>query len=520
MEVDCGAIQISDYLNARFSDDCTEEDDLLNRYEVRDEEGDLVRSGFGLDANGTYDVGVYTVTFISEDKCGNQTAPIEQSFEVRSCKLPTPYCLQGLSTTLTAMDTTGDGQADAEMVMLPASFFDAGSYHPCGYDVTVSFSSDVNDTIHTFFCSDTTDLQEIELWVTDEKGGQDYCITYLDVQDNDTIDLCGGLRPVDIAGRVYTETDAELADVSVELRSFETLIEMTDVDGLYEFAEMPQGGNYQVKPVKDNDYMNGVSTLDLVLIQRHILGLSPLESTYKMIAADINNDEKLTSSDLLSLRKMILGIEERFPNNTSWRFIDSGYEFVEDMNPWAGEIAEEYNITGLSEDMQINFMAVKTGDVDGNVNVSELSNSEIETRSTSAMLFELPNIEVEKGKEYEVEVRSVEDANIFGMQFTMALNGLEVEEIQQGMLDVSMENTAQRSGQLHVSYAKGHGINVKAGALYTLIIKANEDGLLSEMIDISTKGLSAEYYSGEELATGDIEITWRDSNDDESYCDL
>ena len=39
--------------------------------------------------------------------------------------------------------------------------------------------------------------------------------------------------------------------------------------------------------------MNGVSTLDLVMMQRHILGVAPFHNAYKMVAADVNNDSKV-----------------------------------------------------------------------------------------------------------------------------------------------------------------------------------------------------------------------------------
>lgn len=52
--------------------------------------------------------------------------------------------------------------ADIEMVMLPVDFFDAGSYYPCEYDIQLSFSSDVTDTVMSFFCSDTVGLLPIE----------------------------------------------------------------------------------------------------------------------------------------------------------------------------------------------------------------------------------------------------------------------------------------------------------------------------------------------------------------------
>jgi hypothetical protein len=56
------------------------------------------------------------------------------------------------------------------------------------------------------------------------------------------------------------------------------------------------------------------------LIQRHILGIQPLNSAYKMIAADATNDGKVTAADLTELRKLILGITNELPNNASWRF--------------------------------------------------------------------------------------------------------------------------------------------------------------------------------------------------------
>ena len=510
-EVGCGAININGYLTATADDDCTDENELLNTFEVRNSDGIVVNYGSGLDASGTYDVDKYTVRFISEDKCGNQTLA-ESTFEVRSCKLPTPYCLESLTTTLIAMDTTGDGNADVEMVMLPASFFDAGSYHACGYDVTVSFSEDKNDTIASFFCSDTMELQEIELWVTDEYGGQDFCTAYLDVQNNDTIDLCGGLKPVDIAGRIYTESDAELKEAEVELRSAESLVAITDENGMYQFASMPQGGNYQVSPLKDNDHLNGVSTLDLVMIQRHILGIAPLNSAYKMIAADINNNEQITASDLVALRKVILGVDVSFPDNTSWRFIDAEYEFANEANPWESPFAEVYNIEGLNEDMQIDFVAVKVGDVNGNVDMNVKAGVVSETRSSKILTLEMANMSVEQGNLYNVEVRGTEALQLYGMQHSLELDGIEIIDIASGSLDMKKEYTSERGGQLHVSYASANGDVVQDGdVLYSMVLKASRDGELSEMISLSTKGLASESYHGEELGKGEIAIEWRDS---------
>ena len=68
--------------------------------------------------------------------------------------------------------------------------------------------------------------------------------------------------------------------------------------------------------------MNGVSTLDLVAIQKHLLGITPFTEFDKFVAADINLSETVSAIDIVELRKLILGIYVDFPNNESWRFID------------------------------------------------------------------------------------------------------------------------------------------------------------------------------------------------------
>lgn len=72
-----------------------------------------------------------------------------------------------------------------------------------------------------------------------------------------------------------------------------------------------------------NDYLNGVSTLDAVLIQRHILGLQPLSDHWQIIAADVNNNQSISAIDLIEQRKLILGIYDVLPANSSWKFFNA-----------------------------------------------------------------------------------------------------------------------------------------------------------------------------------------------------
>ena len=45
----------------------------------------------------------------------------------------------------------------------------------------------------------------------------------------------------------------------------------------------------------------------------HVLGQEVLDSPYKMIAADINNDKEISALDLIELRKLILGVYNELP---------------------------------------------------------------------------------------------------------------------------------------------------------------------------------------------------------------
>jgi len=160
---------------------------------------------------------------------------------------------------------------------------------------------------------------------------------------------------------------------------------------------MPNGGDYVIDPVKTDGVNNGVSTLDLVLIQRHIVGLGDLEGVYNLIAADINNDDKISSFDIVDLRKVILGINDTFTNNDSWRFVDANHPFVDPTDPWFTEIPESYIINNLNGDMIIDFTAIKVGDVNNSVELPNAVSTSTEVRSNTILSMVADMTQTEDG---------------------------------------------------------------------------------------------------------------------------
>jgi hypothetical protein len=99
------------------------------------------------------------------------------------------------------------------------------------------------------------------------------------------------------------------------------------------------------------------------LSKTHVnLGSEPFDSPYKMIAADANKLNGITSFDIIEFRKLILGIYTELPANTSWRFVDKSYTFSTPPNPFQPPFPESRTVGSLP-DADVSFVAVKVGDV-------------------------------------------------------------------------------------------------------------------------------------------------------------
>ncbi|GEM_PF-5760288 len=137
-----------------------------------------------------------------------------------------------------------------------------------------------------------------------------------------------------------------------------------DECGRYHFCSSCEGG-YHIVPSKEDNPLCGVTTLDMVYITRHILGIALLDSPYKMIAADANDSHSISTLDLVVIQKLILLIYEDFPDNSSWRFVDASYDFPDPSNPWSESFPESVYVDpyDASQHYSVDFVAVKIGDV-------------------------------------------------------------------------------------------------------------------------------------------------------------
>ena len=174
-----------------------------------------------------------------------------------------------------------------------------------------------------------------------------------------------------ISGLIRTEPEEGIEDVTITITptcnpSISSSSVLSTATGSYGFCNLPPTCSaYNITPTLELDPLNGVNTWDLILISRHILGLEPLNSPYKLISADANKSGTVTTFDIVELRKLILGTYQQLPANSSWRFVDKAQVFANPANPFAAVIKE--NIFVLSSSLPKNdayFTGCKIGDVD------------------------------------------------------------------------------------------------------------------------------------------------------------
>ncbi len=442
--------------------------------------GDL-GSGFGPFVNVA--PGEYTVKYNAKDNCNNQTECVT-TVTVKDCKKPTPYCKNGLVIDL--MNTV------PAMVEVWASDFDAGSFDNCDDNLTLSLSADTTVKSRTYTCDDLGQ-QIVQLWVTDDAGNQDYCETFIIIQAN--MGQCDTTGTPIIAGTIATELDKPVKDVNVQLNGTSQMDMMTPANGQYGFAVVP-GGDYTVTPVKDDDPLNGVTTFDLVLITKHILGTQLLDSPYKMIAADANKSKTITTFDLVQLRKLILFIDTEFPNNTSWRFVDKDYVFPDPTNPWLEEFPEVINFNNVTADqLDADFVAIKIGDVNGTVQPNFTGSIDDRT-FTGNLVFDVDDVELQKGEVYTVNFKA-HDFNVLGYQFTLNYDRTALEFVEVVPAVANQENfglTLLDKGAITTSWNE-NDVRLNDGTVvFSLTFKANRSVKLSEALSVNSRFTPAEAY--------------------------
>lgn len=438
----------------------------------------------------------FVATWLVVDRCGNQAFK-QQNIKVIDIKTPSILCI---SKNAELGGTVGSGMVTVNVTDVVQGVTDNCStisylntqlaFVRASDNPTNTYPS-VRNTVLTFTCTDAGKKIPVQIWTRDEAGNTNYCLSEITVQDN--LGLC--TPPASITGAVKTEADKAINNVTITVLQNNTSLSSmtTTTSGSLNLTNLAKGQSYQVKASRTDNIGNGVTTFDIALISKHILGIQPLTSPYKLIAADVNKDGDINALDMLLIRRVILKSATTFPNNSAWRFIDKSFVFPNYENPFGSDFPEVVNLTNIPLAAQANFIGVKVGDVNNSVNPNLFISNELQVRSANALKLEVDDIEMKAGQEYEIVLKS--DAfNAVGYQFTLNYTeGVELKNIKTGTLpSMNDNNFGKFKNAITTSW---NGDASASEKLFSFILKANKDALLSDVLTIGSSITQAEAYT-------------------------
>ncbi|HMQ07515.1 MAG TPA: dockerin type I domain-containing protein [Saprospiraceae bacterium] len=432
------------------ADDCTPLDELDIRWKYFEWSAvSALHEGNSRDIDIHIPPGKHRIELEVKDRCGNK-AVCQYQLKVQDCKAPTPVCISSLTTVL---------MESSSSITLYAEDFNYKSFDNCtpSTDLIFSFSMDTAYKSRVITCEEIPNgiSQEIllEIWVTDLEGNQDFCEARVLVQDNH--DVCEDTEVmVNISGKVRSRRGHSMEKVMVEMRT--PLPEygashMTNTDGSFTFEDIPPILDVTLTARKSDDPRQDVSTLDILLIQRHILGQQRFDNIYKFIAADVNGSGTITSADLIAIRRVILGINFSFPNGTpAWKFIDNNQEITPfDLK----NLPEIIHLTTDHFDTDhLRFIGIKMGDVDDLPPSSKMDGArDVQVRASMEPIF------IRQNRRSDGEVIAFiagnDEKDIHGFQLELSLPaGSRFEKVESSIPQFTSENYHFSEGKLRISW--------------------------------------------------------------------
>ena len=426
--------------------------------------------------SGTYPVGVHSFEIFAFDECGVETN-FSMPFEVVDCTAPILECRS---------NAVYDLNSNGELKLAPLDLV-SFSGDNCT-EIFLSFHPDSLKTSEAFDC-DSLGVFDLTVWATDGAGNQVSCEVQFEVRD--TLGVCP--KFLNVAGRIYSEFGIPIRATTVQLSGVVIIEEITDIAGNYQFVEVPEGPNYKLTPSKNTNHKNGVSTLDLIKISKHIIGVDRLNSPYKIIAADVNQSGAVSTLDLIKMRRLILGLDTEFSDNTSWRFVEQSYEFIDPENPLAESFPETIIIDYLDRDTVIDFIGIKIGDVNETFNPENLV--QVDPRTTTDVLkIKTQDFQMEAGEVYEIEFTPA-TKDILGFQFTLGVDQKQATLLEINPMDHMgkhhFNSTQMNFGLLGISWDQ---TNLLYLPKFNIKIKAKRKSSISDILYINSRLVTQEGY--------------------------
>lgn len=462
--------------------------------------------------------GKHRIQWVVTDYCGRESV-CQYEFTIRDGKPPEISCPDSITVSF-ENDDPGIARLQTEDVL----WSKADNCSPSGMISTAlrlsgtgtGFPENPVQQMEFTCLADADSNKIVEVWARDVAGNVRFC------EVNVRVDPCGLEVPDPanhIAGSVKIETGLAIKDVAIQAflakdASTLTLSDTTDTSGSYDIFIDPAeigstylGGTAAIFPYKNTLPLEGVTTFDLLLISRHIIGLDTLESPYRIIAADANKSGLVTSLDIVELRKLILGISEVLPNTTTWRFIPVDYVFPDLLNPFQPAFPESDSSLYFLNGGAFDFIGLKVGDV--NVSVDpQMLDADLPERREQVLPVQTSQRNVVEGEEFTATFSTLQPSE--GFQFTMHYRDMELLEILPGR-----GMTAEQFAHFPEKNALTTACENTVPSSFSLRFRVLRSGALCDLLRIGSEITPAAAWlpvSGKQVIPAEVALRFADTD--------
>ena len=475
-------------LSAAAKSECIPSSSLNYYWKIDlNDDGTLDLTGYGSLAKLTESSGItygtHRIMWAVEDGCGN-VETCHKLITIKNCTKPTPVA-KLLAVNLMPHNC---------MLSLDASIVNNFSWDNCtpmdklrlrlARSGTFSAKPKLSEVLamNQYVIFDGFDVGKyvkIALFAIDEEDNFDYVETSIHIQSNMAncdSNITTTSNIVVAVENIAEATSAE--DVYLVVKNNKTKEEKTYEPDANQSFVIPTivGQEYTITPAtRKTNLLENVNSIDLVKLYRHIQGIDTIKNPYLKIAANINNDTKLSLSDLVDLRKVILQSQNYFTNNTNWKFV---YR-----NQILDKLDANYNaftFKSLKQNNPITFVAIKTGDI-----YNKLISGFNENIERSQNLVEINDVEFSENEVLNVPFQINQIAKIEGLQssFNFDPKVLEFDHISSNIDGFNYENVGINieNGRVIISWI-GNYEPTQQTLHFNIVFRAKQQGVLSNAV--------------------------------------
>ena len=297
-----------------------------------------------------------------------------------------------------------------------------------------------------------------------------------------------------VSGSIVSENGYSIPNVNLIINSLDEAIIS---DGYYNISLL-ENYSYTLSPEKNsNDCLNEsngnaqdcLTTLDLFMIQSHIVGNNNFTSPFDIIAADANQSSSISTFDILYIQQIVLAEVDAFPLSNLWKFINSDFIFPDPEYPFD---FDDYRLISSNIDLiNQDFIGVKIGDVSG----SWESNQGGRESQKEVLLFNYNQIDKNTKS---IPVYSDNFNDIISCQFTIDFNYEDISIIDiRSNYNINWNDDYLLNGYLPVLFFDENGSSTSINndtPIFIIDVEVNKSTSLGLSSNITTEEAVNENY--------------------------